>query len=135
MKIVNSFPPNIEAIRQRFDIQGRNIVFAYGDILYVPSGNTNIPEHLMVHEETHEKQQSVMGVEEWWNKYLVDDQFRLSQEVEAYQNQWQYLKYNVNRHERRRIFSMIVKDLSGPIYGNLVSREEAERLITADGEI
>ncbi|MCK9369515.1 hypothetical protein M0R04_06350 [Candidatus Dojkabacteria bacterium] len=133
LKIIKSFPPNIEAIRKKFNILGRNIVFTYGDILYIPSGNTEIPDHLMVHEETHQRQQKEFngGVEKWWEVYLEAPWFRLEQEVEAYRNQWKFIEDNLNRTERRRLYAIIVKDLSGPIYGNMVSKDEAERLITS----
>ena len=85
----------------------------------------------MVHEETHERQQALMGVVAWWDRYLIDDEFRLSQEVEAYRNQYAFIRENLNRTERRRLLAFIVKDLCGPIYGNLVSKQEAENLITA----
>jgi hypothetical protein len=134
MKIVKAFPPNIGAIRDRFNIAGKNIMFAYGDILYAPGLTVELPEHLMKHEETHQRQQAAFngGVEAWWNTYLEAPWFRLEQEVEAYQNQWKCIKETMNRSERRRLLAFLVKDLSGEMYGNMVSKEEAEELITND---
>lgn len=53
MKVKHEFPPNYEELKQRFDIEGKPVVFTYGNILYVPMGG-EIPDHLMKHEETHE---------------------------------------------------------------------------------
>lgn len=129
MKIVRAFPPNYDEICRHFDIRGRNtIIFAYGDTLYNPGGGT-IDECLMKHEETHERQQAAMGVKEWWAKYLIDAQFRLSQEVEAYRNQYAHSLKVMARPGRRFLLKTISKDLSGPMYGNIVTQEQAEALI------
>lgn len=129
MKIIKAFPPNYEEICKHFDIRGRNtIVFAYGDTLYNPGGG-NIDECLMKHEETHERQQHMMGVEPWWQRYLIDPKFRLFQEVEAYQIQYAHAKQILARPGRRALLKHITKDLSGPMYGNIISAEEAERLV------
>jgi len=129
MKIVIAYPPNYEEICQRFDIRNRKtIIFAYGDKLYNPGGG-HIDESLMVHEETHERQQKAIGIEEWWKRYLADDDFRLSQEVEAYRNQYEHAKKILSRPARRALLKHIINDLSGKMYGNIISAEEAERLV------
>lgn len=129
MKIVKDYPPNIAAIREKFDLRGKNVVFTYGDKLYVPSG-AGIPDNLMKHEETHTKQQG-KDVEGWWDRYLVDNQFRLEQEVEAYQAQYKYVVENgASRQVKRDFLQYIARDLSGPIYGHVVSFEQAKQLIT-----
>lgn len=127
MKVVKKYPPNIEEIRKRFDIKGRAVVFTYGDILYAPD-SSEISEDLMVHEETHSMQQST-GVKEWWDRYYVDKEFRLEQELEAYRNQYQWAKENLNRHYKRRLLKRIAGDLSSELYGGIVSTEEAIKLI------
>lgn len=135
MKIVYEYPPNYKAIAKTFNIKGRNnIVFAYGDILYVPGGKSvNIDPHLIAHEETHQWQQADIGVEEWWDKYLADADFRFIQEVEAYRNQ--YCSMNVLPLKRRLDYlDHIASDLAGEMYGNLLSKEDAVRVIT-DGII
>ena len=131
MKIVIELPPNIEAIYEAFPFvknRVKEIVFTYGNILYNPGGNS-IMKHLMVHEETHQRQQG-KKVEEWWNQYLTDKSFRLNQEAEAYNTQYKFIKAlhtrQVNRAELRRL----AKDLSGPTYGNLCSFETAKELIS-----
>lgn len=129
MDIVNSFPPNIEEIRKVFDLTGKKPVFSYGKILYVPYGG-HIDEPLMKHEMTHAKYQLEMGVEEWWNAYLNNRQFRLDQEIEAYQVQYrEYCKLVKDRERRFRFLNHVASDLASPMYGNIVTREEAIKLI------
>ena len=129
MEVLNQFPPNISAIRKRFELDGfPTVVFTYGDKLYNPTG-LDIPPDLMTHEETHEKQQAIIGVEQWWNLYLTDDAFRLSQEVEAYREQYVYAKENYNREVRRSVLAYIVSNLASKLYGNLINKQQAKELI------
>lgn len=130
MNIINKYPPNIDEIEKVFPYikQNKYVVFSYGSDLCNPN-NCNISEDLMVHEQTHEKQQEEIGIKIWWEKYLEDEGFRLSQEVEAYQNQYQYALDNYTRQLRKTILNKITADLSGSLYGNLITKEEAIKLI------
>lgn len=129
MKIVNDFPPNIEAIRKRFEMTGfPTAIFAYGDTLYNPSG-MEIPPDLIAHEELHSKQQEIYGLQDWWTRYLEDDAFRLGQEVEAYRKQYEYAKEKYNRDQRRWVLNEIVKNLSSKLYGNVINKKRAKDLI------
>lgn len=130
MKIVNANPPNYEQICKAIPAVrlNRGIIFTYGAILYVPSG-VEIPDHLMAHEETHTVQQG-WDVDKWWDRYLTDTEFRLQQEVEAYQNQYAVLLDKYSRQQRRFILSKISEDLSGAMYGKLISKDYAKTLIT-----
>lgn len=122
---VKSFPPNIKKIRQRFNLPDKDIVFTYGNILYNPTGNYIDHLPLIVHEETHMIQQG-SNPEEWWNKYLNDDSFRLSQEIEAYRNQYKVAKKLIKDRNQLAVYRTILAgDLSGPMYGNIISFFEA----------
>ena len=127
MKIEIAYPPNIEKIKERFDLGNRTVVFTYGDTLYNPSGVT-IPDHLIVHEQTHTKQQADPVA--WWDRYLEDDAFRLSQELEAYRNQYKFVKGTVNNKNIAFSFLLSVsKDLSSELYGNIISMNDAVKKI------
>lgn len=130
MKVVNDWPPNIEIIRKTLpNAPLANAVFAYGNILYNP-GRNFISEDLMVHEETHETQQFEFGgPEKWWDKYLYDRSFRLSQEVEAYANQYVYIRGIYSRQVARKFLVKIAKDLSGPLYDHIVGFDLAKEAI------
>jgi len=131
MRIKHKRPPNYDEIIKHFPVVARmsGVVFTYGDTLFVPNGN-DIPDHLMKHEETHQVQQAQLGVETWWKMYFESSHFRLKQEVEAYRAQYAYIKEYSNRQSRRQLLQKLAKDLSKAMYGNLVSKEEAKRLIT-----
>lgn len=129
MQIIISYPPNIEEIRKKFNLAGKQPVFAFGDKIYNPFGN-NLPDHILEHEQTHLKQQEGMSIEEWWNRYLEDPEFRLNQELEAYRVQYKYLLEHANRNDRRLWLKRMVKDVSGAMYGNMISAKRAEELIT-----
>lgn len=131
MRIEKAVPPNYNEISDRFKLAtlgSFNPVFAYGDILFNPTG-LNIPPDLMVHEEVHSAQQRAMGVEEWWEMYLKSDSFRLDQEVEAYRAQYRYFSENFNRHRRRYELDRLASDLSSALYGNIIKKRAAMDLI------
>lgn len=125
------FPPNADAIFARFPRVPLGAVFAYGNTIYVPGyakGATELPDHLIVHEETHFDQQARQGgPAAWWHRYLTDDAFMLEQEVEAYRAQLASLP---DRAERRRVLAYVVKHLASPMYGNVVTKERARRLLS-----
>lgn len=127
MKIVNDFPPNIAAIAKKFPIHGFNPVFTYGDTLYNPSGGP-ISDDLMAHEQTHERQQQAIGVEQWWAMYLEDETFRLTQETEAYRAQYKAVQ-DKPRNWRRLFLQAIARDLSSKLYGSIINTKQAKELI------
>ena len=133
MKIVYDYPPNYDQITKVFKIaDNENVIFTYGDTLYVPRGEgTHLDKPLIKHEETHARQQKVMGVDAWWERFLEDNIFRMSQEIEAYRNQYAAMG-DLPLQERQAYVTHIAKDLSGEIYGNLMTFEEAVKVICQD---
>lgn len=128
MQIKKEYPPNINDITAKFPLT-LDVVFTYGDTIYSPV-SVDLPKHLIVHEETHGKQQAEMGVEAWWKRYIEDDKFRLYQEIQAYQNQFkQFCKDKKNIQRQYLFLEMIANDLSSKLYGSLVTKEEAKQLI------
>ncbi len=128
MKVKKALPPNYELICKHIPAvrQQPSIIFAYGDTVYSPQVETLRPD-LIAHEQVHLDRQD--NPDDWWHKYLTDVQFRLDEEVAAYQAQWQWMVENYGRADRRRILKSIVKDLSGAMYGKLVTKDEATKLI------
>lgn len=129
MKIVNEFPPNYQLIREVFrNCDEFKPIFSYGDIIYNPY-NINVTPDLEVHEEVHMKQQGE-DVEGWWNRYLIDKDFRLKQEIEAYGTQFHWVKSKIqNRILVEWSKEKMAQALSGDMYGNLLSYGEAESKI------
>ena len=130
MKIVVDFPPNYKAIDDKFHIANRQVVFAYGDIIYNPK-NLKLQDHIIAHEETHGRQHAAYpgGPAAWWERYLAESAFLLSQEVEAYANQLKFTRERYGREQARWLLKIIAGDLSSAIYGNIVTFDQARNLI------
>ena len=128
MKIIKDYPPNYEEITKTFTLH-EGIIFTYGDTIYNPDDGP-IDELLIAHEETHQKQQLAWGIERWWAKYLENKEFRTNQELMAYRVQYREAKRILK--DRERLFLYLRKmavSLSGEMYGNLMSLEEATQAI------
>lgn len=134
MKILNEYPPQFEKIEKVFNLSKRTAVFTYGDTIYNPWGG-NLSKDLIAHESIHEKQQGD-DPDGWWEKYMSDVQFRLSQEVEAYQKQFRSYCGGISNVGKMRkmmleekFLQRIAGDLSSPLYGSIVTLTEAKKLI------
>lgn len=130
MLIKAGFPPNYQDIKMIL-VPGARTVFTYGKTMYIQDNPPeNITEELIAHEETHSRQQK--NPREWWERYLVDTKFRLEQEIEAYHNQYVHFK---DRHKWNKVdvlLNEIARDLSSPMYGGIISYDDArERIITS----
>lgn len=134
MKVLYQLPPNYEDICSHIPAvrKTKTIVFTYGDTVYVPSGQP-MPDDLAAHEAVHVERQS--NPAEWWAKYLVDVQFRLDEELAAYRVQYAYAVEHYGRDHRRALLTHMTKDLSGAMYGKLITRKEAIALITEGAKI
>ncbi len=127
MEIINKEPPHFKEIKMVFDLEGIKPVFTYGDKIYNPM-NLKIPDHVIEHEKVHAEQQkhSTFWARLWWKKYLKNPQFRLNQELEAYKVQYQFAKKLIkDRNALARFLNQIAQDLSGKMYGNVISCGEA----------
>lgn len=132
--IVNEKPPIeiYEGCDLRFKIRGRRgVIFTVGGKLYNPDG-VHIEPWLLAHEEVHSTRQLASGdVNRWWAQYLDDKQFRFREELEAHREEWAVIQEKVSsRQQRRANLAFICKRLSGSLYGNMVSCQEAKRIIT-----
>lgn len=122
-----AYPPNIEDIRKMFPLH-KGIVFTYGDVLYNPD-NCFIDNYLQYHELTHAFQQK-NKVARWWKLYLEDKAFRFTQELEAYQNQYNlFCQQHKDRNKQNYYLNKLSADLSSEMYGSICSRSEAMRAI------
>lgn len=128
MKISKDYPPNYDDIKKFFSpIKGT--LFTYGDTIYNPD-NAPIDEPLIKHEEVHERQQEEIGVEYWWKRYYIDKNFRASQEIEAHQVQYAEAKKHFNdKNLLAKFLDALAKQLSGELYGNVMSYSDALKAI------
>jgi len=130
VKIVETFPPNVDKIRAVFPLTGHEL-FAYGDTIYHPRGG-KLPPALIAHEEVHGRQQGD-DVEGWWARYLVDPNFRLKMELEAHRVEYQLMVGTARtRNMRRLALSHIARKLSAPLYGRLITFDKAKKALKAE---
>lgn len=128
------YPPNFEEICAVFPFvhDQKTTVFTYGDVIYTPGlkEGEELPANLLVHEQVHMRQQLDFsgGPKAWWEKYLKDINFRAGQEVEAYNAQYHFVKTNQGGSSRQleKFLFALACDLSGPMYGNMMSYGRAE---------
>lgn len=125
MKIINGYPPNINDIRKKFKLTNE-VVFTYGDTLYSPRFQ-GISDDLMIHEQTHRKQQ--LNPQSWWKEYLDNPEFRLTQEIEAYHNQYTFVKKAIGIDRATPLLNKLASDLSSSLYGDCITYEEAREKI------
>jgi hypothetical protein len=136
MSVVIDLPPNLDAIDKvipgvkRNVMKGAPIYFCYGDKIYNPSGVT-IAIQLIAHECVHALQTiDAGGPEKWWDRYLNNRQDRLDFELEAHCVEYEkFIKDNPARAFRRRYLASCAERLAGPLYGNMLKKDEAKRLI------
>lgn len=82
----------------------------------------------MAHEMTHVKQQKSSQIYAiwWWIKYLTIKEFRLSQEIEAYRNQYKSYCLSIkDRNLRLNYLMNLAMFLSSPMYGNMIPYNKA----------
>lgn len=125
MNTSNDLPPNYDQIAAAFDLSDITPVFTYGDTMY--NVQEPLPEHLIAHERVHSRQQT--NPEEWWDRYLRDPEFRLSQEVEAYGAQYAYACQHLPNKALKLFLFSIASDLSGAMYGNILTHGKAQSMI------
>ncbi len=117
--------PLIKRYEEKFPFvkDNPNVVFDYGDTIYC---NGRLSIDLVIHEETHLRQQKEIGLDLWVEKYLNEDQFRLEQEIEAYTNQILSIG---DRNARFKLKTKVIEILSGPLYGNIINKQQLKNIL------
>lgn len=128
MKIIIDYPPIYDYIRKVFPDANRGVIFAWGGIIYNPSGIKVKPE-LVAHESVHGRRQG-KDIRGWWEQYLYDKEFRLVEETFGHFAEMDYLLGpNPNRQMRRRQLKQTAKRLARPVYRYGITRARAEQLL------
>lgn len=123
MKQIVGYPPNINDIKQ-FLNPADHAIYCYGDTIYNPSGRelTADQQH---HESIHTKQQGI-NPDGWWTRYLTEPAFRLSQEIQAYGEQYIFvLNLDIPAKFKRWVLENMAKALASESYGHMLSYGEA----------
>lgn len=133
-KIVNDFPPIYDEILNHGMKPTEATIYTYGDSIFNPHKN-DLSYDILAHEEVHANQQGDKPME-WWDKYLINKDFRIQEESEAYGAQYAFICNSVkDRNARSRILHSIAMILSGPIYGNAISYQEATNMVRSASKI
>lgn len=128
MKISKQYPPNYNDIYVRFPaVEVLKPIFCYGDTIYNPFDVVITPD-LEVHEAVHMRQQGELP-DVWWYKYFTDDTFRLQQELEAYGEQYAFIKPHMRGKMLEWGLDNMASALSGELYGRLMTYGEARSKI------
>lgn len=127
MKFSREIPPIYQRCKETFGVDwNKGLILTYGDTVY---SKEPISLDLEVHEGTHIEQQAKMGVENWWDLYFSNPEFRLHQEVEAYTRQFKWIKKNVkDRNLVARLHNHIINSMVNN-YGDMCTREQAKKWI------
>lgn len=129
MNIKREFPPNIKEIEGVLT-PSRSALFCFGDTIYSPHlKGSDIDTAHVVHEMTHSRQQGDKP-KEWWTRYLADESFRLSQELEAYCVQYRfYQQTGLSRDQLAIRLGHMAQALSSKMYGDCIGYPEAIKQI------
>lgn len=126
-------PPLFEEIAAAFPLarDNPNVIFAWGDTIYVPGGGKVSPE-LYAHEAVHGERQG-SDVEGWWRRYIAEPAFRLDEEIPAHIAQYRTFCVNHTtgnlRNQCRLYLHHVAKSLASPLYGGLIRYDDARKLL------
>lgn len=128
-EIIRAKPPIFDRILEVFPLAAKpGVLFCWGKEIYNPS-NIVIPDYLIAHENVHRVQQDGAPAF-WWEKYLVDTEFRLKQEIPAHQAEYRQFAIDFpQRNMRRLALRTISERLSGQLYCNMISYDKARALV------
>lgn len=126
-KYSKSIPKIYLECKKHFGVSwDKGIIITYGDTVY--SKFLPLSDDLKIHEDVHVRQQTAMGPDVWWNKYLTDAFFRLDQEMEAYKAQLIWIKNNCKEEYYANAVNNIAKNLSS-LYGKMCTYDEAKIML------
>lgn len=130
MQTVQGYPPNFKDIVAVFPAAAEpNVVFTYGASIYVPSGKPLVAP-IQAHEMIHSLRQGTDPAG-WWEKYLVDVEFRLVEELAGHTAEYRAALQTVkDRNEVAKYLQVVATRLAGPLYGNLLTPAAARKLLT-----
>lgn len=128
VKFSKEIPDVYKELNEKFGVKWNDgIIICYGNTIHCKQ---DISPDKLVHETIHVKQQEKIGKDEWWRMYIDIQSFRLEQEIEAYRAEYQFIKRNIkNREAVFKFLTRMAKDLSSSIYGDIITTDEAIKLI------
>lgn len=121
-------PPVYQQLHDMFGVEWEDgLIIAWDGKIHCKE--TPYPQK-WIHEEVHLIRQKEIGNEAWWRLYMENPEFRFDEELLAYRAETDFLKKNVsNREDCFQMIRLVARSFSSGIYGNLLTTEEAFRLI------
>lgn len=128
IEIIHELPEIYDRLHRTFNVEwDKGIIIAYDGKIYC---KLNPPSQKIYHEMVHLQEQKELGNEIWWEMYITNDKFRLDEELKAYRAEVKFIKKAIkNRNDAFEMIRNIAHDLSSEIYGNIISKDEALKLI------
>lgn len=109
----------------------------YPDLVVAYDGKIHtqnpVPPDVVAHEVVHLRQQERFpgGPEAFMRRYMTDTHFKIAVEIEAYQAQLEYIKrLKCGKKALTSAHARLARILSGPLYGNAISYENAHKELT-----
>jgi len=127
MEIVIAPPPIFDKIVAVFpSAANKGVIFTWGNTIFNPSG-IHVNENLYAHETVHRDHQAKgESVEKWWERYLDDVEFRLTEELPAHQLEYKtFCGRNKDRNHRVNYLHAVANRLASPLYGNVMTKQAA----------
>lgn len=120
MSVIIERPPNFDQILAAFpDASKPGVIFAFGEHIYNPSGGV-IPPALLAHEAVHQRRQQrenhPNAVENWWENYLADTEFRYTEELLAHAAEYRVQAVKLDRNYRAKLVMSTAARLVAPLY-------------------
>lgn len=116
MEIRFERPPLWAEINAKFKVQGKPVIFSWGNIIYNPERIVVSPE-LVIHEHVHGQRQAP-GIVEWWQHYIQNEEFRYAEELLAHKAEFAFLAVGVkDRNVRNKLLVRTAGRLTSPLYG------------------
>lgn len=106
------------------------IIISFGDRIYAKG---SLPPSKIEHERVHlaAQRHSRLWAGILMIPYLFSARFRLRQEIPAYQAEWRWIFLNVHDRElRARLKREMCIDLSSALYGNIITYDKANIIIS-----
>lgn len=122
MKILYQWPPNATEEDKTMD----DVATTYEGDIYCPNGP--VREDVIAHEKEHIRQYGD-DYNGWLKRCQNDTDFLIEQEVEAYAVQVEYIRKHVGLREADESVISFATFLSGPVYKNIISFDEALKKI------
>jgi hypothetical protein len=131
VKVIVARPPNFKEINDKFHVAGLPVIFTWGPFIFNPE-NTKVTRELHAHEEIHSEQQGLEDskILDWWDRYIVHPEFRLSQEIPAHRAEYKaFCKRHGASFARAKYLNHAARRLASPLYGNLLPFDAAHRVL------